>query len=176
MFSVPLESNKWANQKVHLSTNLSYRRFLVTFGSTYVTYFDDLTISNCRLGSRGSCSSGMSYPDGRCGHSPTHRAEASFSFAILQQYPRGVEGRLLCIKPHNKDIFTLRYQSPPPYLCLPTGTTRRFPLVKCLPACITCTLREGRAGAADVSRLAHFVIVMGGPGLNEAGASGEESL
>jgi len=68
-------------------------------------------------------------------------------------------------------------QSPPPYLCLPTGTTRRFPLqVKCLPACIACTLREGRAGAADVFRLAHFVVVMGGPELNEAGAGGEESL
>jgi len=37
---------------------------LVAFGSTYVTYFDILTISNCRLGSRGSCSSGMSYPVG----------------------------------------------------------------------------------------------------------------
>jgi len=69
------------------------------------------------------------------------------------------------------------HQSPPPYLCLPSGTTRRFPLqVKCLPACIACTLREGRAGAADFFRLAHFVVVMGGPGLNEAGAGGEESV
>ena len=54
-------------------------------GNTYVTYFDILKISNCRLGSRGfarqKCPTPMGH--GRCEHSPTRRAEASFSFAIL---------------------------------------------------------------------------------------------
>ena len=152
---------------------------LVAFGSTYVTYFDILKISNCRLGSRGfarqKCPTPMAdvsilRPVGRKRHSPL------LSYSNIPVALKGVFSALNLTIRTSTLSDTHPHQSPPPYLCLPTGTTRRFPLVKCLPACITCTLREGRAGAADVSRLAHFVIVMGGPGLNEAGASGEESL
>jgi len=147
---------------------------LVAFGSTYVTYFDILKISNCRLGSRGfarqKCPTPMAdvsilRPVGRKRHSPL------LSYSNIPVALKGVFSALnLTIR-----TSTLSDTHPHTYrLCLPTVTTRLFPLqVKCLPACIACTLREGRAGAADVFRLAHFVAVMGRPGLNEAGAGGE---
>jgi len=113
---------------------------------------------------------GILRPVGRKRHSPL------LSYSNIPVALKGVFSALNLTIRTSTLSDTHPHQSPPPYLCLPTGT-RRFPLqVKCLPACIACPLREGRAGAADVFRLAHFVVVMGGPVLNEAGAGGEESL
>ena len=113
---------------------------------------------------------GILRPVGRKRHSPL------LSYSNIPVTLKGVFSALNLTIRTSTLSDTRPHQSWPPYLCLPTST-RRFPLqVKCLPACIACTLREGRAGAADVFRLAHFVVVMGGPGLNEAGAGGEESV
>jgi len=116
MFSKALElESPPLNEPLHTA-------ILVAFGSTYVTYFDILTISNCRLGSRGSCSSGMSYPDGRCGHSPTRRAEASFSFAL-----KGVFSAFNLTIRTSTLSDTHPHQSPPPCLCM--STHRHHPTI-----------------------------------------------